>query len=293
MFGATGQIGGQLMRELASLGEMDAIPRAVADLAVPGAAAAAINERRPTVVVNAAAYTAVDRAEAESEDCRRINADAPGELAQAARDIGALFVHYSTDYVFDGEQRTPYREDDPARPINVYGASKWAGEESVRAAGGRYLILRTSWVFGATGNNFLRTMLRLARERDELRVVDDQVGAPTSSRAIAAATGAVLARALDDESDRLRGTYHMTAAGSTTWYAFARAILRGDPNAREQRCRRVVPIATEEYPTAARRPKYSVLDNAKLRDTFGVVLPAWETQLADVLRELAAPPSRD
>jgi dTDP-4-dehydrorhamnose reductase len=220
--------------------------------------------------VNAAAYTAVDKAESERDLAFAVNGTAPRVLAEDAKRIGALLVHYSTDYVFDGEKASPYVEDDAPHPINAYGESKLAGEQAILGSGCRHLILRTSWVYGPRGRNFYLTMLRLAKERPELRVVDDQLGAPTSSLEIARATPTLLGK-------DAQGLYHMTAAGETTWCGFARAIL-----ARAGLATPVVPIATADYPTPARRPRNSRLDCTRLRADFGVALASWEEALAEV-----------
>ena len=282
--GATGQIGYEAVRELAPLATVVGLTRADLDLANPAAIRETVRRLRPRVIVNAAAYTAVDRAESERELAAAINAEAPAVLAEEARRIGALLVHYSTDYVFDGSKGAPYTESDTPAPLNVYGASKLAGEQAIQAARGTYLILRTSWVYGARGTNFLRTVLRLARERTELRVVNDQVGAPTWSRWIAEATGRLL-REVDRESPP-GGIYHMTAGGSTTWYDFARRILEGEPHREEQVCRAVIPISSAEFGAPAARPLYSVLDCTAIRDRFDLALPDWREQLALVLSDL-------
>lgn len=283
--GAGGQVGHELVRELAPLAQVVAPTRAELDLARPESIRSVLRTVRPTAVVNAAAYTAVDAAETDEVACRAANAVAPGIMAAEAREIGATFVHYSTDYVFDGRAREPYRESDPTAPANVYGATKLAGERAVEEAGGTWLVLRTSWVYGVRGHNFLRTMLRLAREREELRVVDDQIGAPTWSRMIAAATAHILAPATRGGAGvtalaAASGVYHLTAAGQTTWCEFARAILAADPARHEHRARTVVGIATGDYPTPAARPRWSVLSNDKVERSFGVRLPSWQTQLA-------------
>jgi dTDP-4-dehydrorhamnose reductase len=241
--GATGQVGWELRKTLAPLGEVKAFDRYGLDLADAPQLAASVRALLPGLIVNAAAYTAVDKAEAERDMAFAVNATAPRVLAEEAKRIGALLVHYSTDYVFDGTKPAPYVEDDATHPINVYGESKLAGEQALARAGCRHLILRTSWVYGPRGKNFFLTMRRLGKERPELRVVDDQVGAPTSSLAIAHATSQLLERGTE-------GLYHMTAAGETTWCGFARAILAGAGNATP-----VVGIRTEDYPTPARRPR--------------------------------------
>lgn len=286
--GAHGQIGWELRRALAPLGRVAAAGRAELDLADAASIRAAVRGLAPRMIVNAAAYTAVDRAEAELELAHRVNAEAPGVLADEAARTGAVLVHYSTDYVFDGEKRSPYLETDAPAPVNAYGRSKLAGEEAVRSSGARHLVLRTSWIYGTRGSNFLGTMLRLAREREELRVVSDQTGSPTWSRMVAEATALALGslRAGDDPLARaadVSGTYHLTAAGATSWHAFAERILETDPRREEQRCRSIVPIATSEYPTPARRPSFSVLSNDRFADAFGLRLPPWEEQLAMAL----------
>ena len=273
--GRNGQVGWEVQKALAPLGELTALGRAELDLSDAGRLREAVREANPDVIVNAAAYTAVDKAESEREAAFAVNATAPGILAEEAKRNGALLVHYSTDYVFDGAKPVPYVEEDEPNPINVYGASKLAGERAIAGSGCRYLILRTSWVYGPRGSNFLLTILRVARERPELRVVDDQIGAPTSSRAIARATAQVL-------RPGAHGTYHLSAAGQVSWCGFARAIL-----ARAGVATAVVPIRSEDYPAAARRPRNSRLDCSRLRETFGVALAPWEAGLAEVMAQHA------
>lgn len=273
--GRQGQVGWELERTLPALGEVITTDQRTLDLGDPDAIRRVVRETKPQLIVNAAAYTAVDRAESELELAMRVNGVAPGVLAEEAKRVGALLVHYSTDYVFDGEKPSPYVETDATNPLNVYGRSKLAGEQAIQRSRCRHLILRTSWVYSRTGRNFLLTMLRHSREKKELRVVDDQLGAPTSSRMIADAAPAVIAGALRDAS--LDGIYHMTASGSTTWCGFARAIV-GDAS-------QVAAISSREYPTPARRPRNSVLDNSKLYQTFRVRLPHWEAGLRDVLAD--------
>jgi dTDP-4-dehydrorhamnose reductase len=274
--GRSGQVGAELERVLAPLGELAATDRATLDLGNPRSIEAAVRRAQPQVIVNAAAYTAVDRAEKEVDAAFAVNATAPAVLAAEARALDALLVHYSTDYVFDGEKPAPYVETDPVAPLNVYGRSKLAGEQAVAASGCRHFIFRTSWVYGPRGRNFLHAILAAAREKPELRVVDDQRGAPTSAEALAVATAQVLAEA------RLRaqpsGLYHMSAAGETTWHGFARAIVEGAGMAIP-----VLPISSDQYPVAARRPRNSLLDNRKLAATFGTALPDWRSGLAAVL----------
>lgn len=282
--GPNGQIGWELRRSLAPLGPVAAVGRDRLDLASPDSIRAAIRNIGPGLIVNAAAYTAVDRAEEEPALAQAVNGEAPGILAEEAKRAGATLIHYSTDYVFDGTASRPYRETDATNPVSAYGRSKLAGEQAIAAAGGTHLILRTAWVYSLRGGNFLLTMRRLAGEREELRVVDDQHGSPTWARAIAEATALIVARcrAADGpgELTECGGLYHLTAAGKTTWHGFADAIVAqmraaGNPVA----CRCVLPIPTAEYPTPARRPAYSVLDCGKLESTFDIRLPAWEDQL--------------
>jgi dTDP-4-dehydrorhamnose reductase len=251
----------------------------------------ALDRIAPDLIVNAAAYTAVDRAEDEPELAMRVNADAVGAIGAWAARNSARVVHYSTDYVFDGSATRPYLEDDAPHPLGVYGRSKLAGELALRESGARRLILRTAWVYGARGHNFLRTMLRLAAERDEFRVVDDQVGAPTSARLIADTTARAVERWFDRDGETgaaLDGTYHLVAAGQVSWCGFARAIFeRGARLGSLERMPPLHAIRTDEYPTKAKRPAYSVLDTGKLRDAFHIDLPDWQTALDDVMEELA------
>jgi len=294
--GAGGQLGYELQRSLAVVGEIVAVDRARCDLADPASIRAALQAARPDVVVNAAAYTAVDKAEQEPALAARVNGDGPGVLAAEARALRALVVHYSTDYVFDGAQRAPYVETDATRPCNAYGRTKLAGEQAVRAAADRHLILRTSWVYGAYGANFLKTMLRLMRERDALSVVADQFGAPTGAALIADATAHLVAQYAACAGDGFAyGTYHLAAAGRTSWADYARLIgrlardagvaLKVPPEA-------IKPIGSDEYPLPARRPAHSCLDTSKLRQTFGLALPPWEQGVAQVVRLLAATMSK-
>lgn len=286
--GASGQVGFELVRELASLGNVVAPPRSELDLSRPETIRAVVRRVRPSVIVNAGAYTSVDKAESEKALCFAINAEAPGILAEEARLIGSALIHYSTDYVFDGRKTSPYLETDDPAHLNVYGESKLAGERAIEAVGKSWIILRTSWVYGTRRDNFLSTMLRMARQREEVRVVDDQVGAPTWSRSIAVVTGQLLSMAnaaggFVEGVGAAEGTYHLSSAGMTSWHGFATAILARDPARYEQRCTRLIPIPTEEYPTPAIRPRWSVLSNAKLTERFGLHLPSWESQLDLVL----------
>ena len=291
LLGANGQVGTELRRSLAPLGEVISATRSGqlddracqrGDLADPSSLAMLIDHVAPDLVVNAAAHTAVDRAEQERDLAWRINAEAPGVLSDACARRGIRLVHYSTDYVFNGQGTRPYREDDPPAPLGVYGASKLAGEDAVRAGGARHLIFRTAWVYAPHSHNFLRTMLRVGAERDTLRVVADQVGTPTPAALIADVT----ARALRHSADT-SGTWHLTAAGQTSWHGFADAIFAGAlARGLLARAPRVEAITTADYPTPAARPAYSVLDTHKLRETFGISLPAWQDGLGGVLDQL-------
>jgi dTDP-4-dehydrorhamnose reductase len=257
------------------------------DLADVGAARRLVREARPEIIVNAAAYTAVDRAESEPDQAMAVNGIAPGILAEEARALGACLVHFSTDYVFDGEKRDPYVETDRPNPLNVYGKTKLAGEQAIRDVGGAHLILRTSWVYGARGHNFLLTIRRLAREREALRVVGDQVGSPTWCRFLAEATTQIIRSLLERGSDATAlgmregyGVYNLSAEGQTSWRGFAKAILETDPARTDILAREVVAITSAEHPTLARRPRNSVLSKQKVRNAFGLEVPSWEEQLA-------------
>ena len=291
LLGGNGQVGRELRRSLAPLGELVVATRdgIDADVAVDFEASASlakfIRDVDADVVVNAVAYTAVDQAEADADAAFRINAEAPAAIAAACVDTGALLVHYSTDYVFDGSASRPYREDDATSPLGVYGASKLAGEQAIRASGARHAILRTAWVYASHGKNFLLTMLRLASERDELRVVADQVGTPTSAAWIADATAGLIRHGVADA-----GTWHLVASSETSWHGFACAIME-DAQARGLLARMpsVLPITTDEFPTPARRPANSVLDTTRLRSDFGIVPPDWRDGLRATLDEIAKP----
>ena len=285
--GATGQLGKTLLPLLREQGEVFDVSRAECDLSSVDAIRKLVAEVRPSVIVNPAAYTAVDKAEGHIEMAYAINHTAAGTLAEEARKLGAMFVHYSTDYVFDGSKQAAYTEDDEPVPLNVYGASKLAGERAVSAAGGRHLILRTSWVYGASGNNFLLTIRRLAHERDELKIVDDEVGTPTSSIEIARATASLVQKyCVYWRRHFPAGLYHMTAGGSVSWCGFARAIVAALGEREAFRLQRILAISSSEYPTPARRPLNSVLCNSKFARTFGFSLGCWQAGLAEVIREI-------
>ncbi len=288
LLGANGQVGHALRASLAPLGEvitttrngmLDGVAGEQADFDQPASLPGLIERIAPDVVVNAAAYTAVDRAETERDAAFRANSEAPRQLALACTARDALLIHYSTDYVFDGLGTRPYREDDSTAPLGVYGASKLAGEQAIQASGGRQLIFRTGWVYGQHGANFMRTMLRLAAERDELRVVADQVGAPTPAALIAEVTARVITSPRAES-----GLFHLTAGGQTSWHGFASAIFeQARRTGMLARMPRVLPITTAEYPTPARRPAYSCLDSALLQRTFDIELPEWQQGLEGVL----------
>jgi dTDP-4-dehydrorhamnose reductase len=275
-----GQVGFELARTLQGLGTVVAVDRATLDLSNPDQIRAVVRNVRPTLIVNPAAYTAVDKAEQEFDLAMRINGEAPGVLAEEAKKLGAALIHYSTDYVFDGTKNAPYVEDDSTNPQNVYGKSKLAGEQVIAESGCAHLILRTSWVYGTRGKNFLLTMLKLGAERPELRVVADQIGAPTWSNTIATSTSHIIAQGLAAKSSdwwrERSGVYHLTAAGETSWHGFAQAIF---DVAMGEKGPRVVPIGTSEYPVPAKRPANSRMSHRKLTETFGFSMPDWRDAL--------------
>jgi dTDP-4-dehydrorhamnose reductase len=295
--GANGQVGWELICSLMPLGEVVGLDRSQCDLSRPERLPAVIRSVKPDLIVNAAAYTAVDKAEDEEQLATTVNGTAVGVLAEEARAAGALLVHYSTDYVFDGTKETPYQEEDPPRPINAYGRSKLAGEVAIRQAASAYIILRTSWVYAARGHNFVRTVLRLARERDELRMIADQVGAPTWARNIADATAHAIRQAIVERAGSFftSGLFHLSASGATSWHGFAAAILeaaKGNALLPLQQLPKLHPIATEDYPLPAARPKNSRLAGDRLSKRFGIVLPDWREGLARCLREIRTCPQR-
>jgi dTDP-4-dehydrorhamnose reductase len=292
--GALGQVGAAVAERLRGRFEVTALDRAALDLAEPGQIAERVREARPDIIVNAAAYTAVDRAESDAQIARAVNAEAPGVLAVEAARAGAVLIHFSTDYVFDGTKDAPYVETDPPHPLGVYGATKLAGERAIEATGCDYVILRTSWVYGPHGKNFLLTMLNAAKTREEVRVVDDQHGAPTSALQLARATDLLLQRGIDALRSA-SGTYHATAAGGVTWHGFAQAIFErwAARSGAAFKAPRVIPIPTSEYPTPVRRPANSLLSNAKLAATFGIALEPWEAALDEVLVRLGDRSLRD
>ena len=294
MTGAQGQVGWEARRAFAPLGRVVAVDRGDVDFADVDALRTLVRSHRPAVIVNAAAYTAVDRAESERDLAFAINATAPRALAEEAERIGAVIVHFSTDYVFDGTKASPYVEDDEPSPLNVYGESKLAGDRAVMSSGAAHLVFRTSWVYAARGRNFVRTMLTLARERDTLRVVADQIGAPTPARLLAATCAQIVSRYVGGDAVALPearwGIYNAVTSGATSWHGFAERILSLDPRRSEQRCRQVVAIPSGEYQTAARRPARSLLDVGKLERTFGLRMPEWDDQLVLVMADLFPEP---
>lgn len=293
--GNAGQLGRELESIFAGIGPIVAVDRESVDLADADDTRALVRRAEPDLILNAAAYTAVDRAESEPELAHAINAQAPGVLAEEARERNALIVHYSTDYVFDGSKVGPWVETDSPNPLNVYGASKLAGEQAVEKIGGKFLIFRTSWVYGPHGNNFLLTMLRLGRERDRLSIVDDQVGAPTTSIELARATHAIatgiLAGSFGAPPDWC-GLYHMTSAGSVSWFGFAQAIFARAAELLGAKVPELAPIPTNAYPTPAARPRNSILSNARLGERFGMQLSQWQTALEETLQVIRNQPSK-
>jgi len=279
--GPNGQVGWELQRSLASLGDVVALGREALDLGNPDQIRSVVREVKPDVIVNAAAYTAVDKAEDEPDLATAINGVAPGIVAEEAKRLGAAVVHYSTDYVFDGHGERPWREDDKTGPLNVYGESKLSGERAIQAIGVPHLILRTSWVYGLQGDNFVKTMLRLGAVRKELSVIDDQIGAPTSARVIADITGQILAQARGDIPALLRergGLVHLSCQGETNWCGFARQIFRlADEKGMKLKVQSVVPISTAQYGAKAVRPLNSRLNCERLMEQFSLCPPTWET----------------
>jgi dTDP-4-dehydrorhamnose reductase len=292
LFGKNGQVGWELQRSLAVLGDVLALDRSSAehcgDLSSPEGLAKTVRDVRPDVIVNAAAYTAVDKAESESDLAHAVNAEAPGVLAKEAQRLGAWLVHYSTDYVFDGSGSRPWTETDLPAPLSTYGRTKLEGERVIAAHCERHLILRTSWVYSARGGNFIRTMLRLAQERDKLTVIDDQHGAPTGAELLADVTAHAIRRLVTKGGGELAGIYHLAAAGQTSWHGYASHVLAEARRLQPEialTATEVVPVTTAAFVTAARRPLNSRLDTAKLRGAFGLTLPPWQQGVDRVLAE--------
>ncbi len=290
--GSNGQVGWHLQRTLAPMGEVTAIDIEQVDLTDARAVSRTVREIAPDIVVNAAAYTAVDKAESEAELARAINVGAPAQIAAECSRSGALLVHYSTDYVYDGSKPTPYEERDATGPLSIYGETKLAGDQAIQASGCAHIILRTTWVYDIRGKNFLRTVIRLAQEKDELRIVGDQYGAPTWARGLGEATTIILGRCLEHKSetgDWRTGIFHLTSGGQTSWAGFAQAILEDYVAFRPAdgsgefgaplKTPKVSAITTADYPTPARRPRNSVLSNAQVQAAFGIRMPDWRAQL--------------
>ena len=285
LIGKIGQVGWQLRRTLAPLGRLVSVDFPEIDLTDGSSIQKWARETRPSVIINAAAYTAVDKAETEPERCQQINGTAPGILAEEAKRANALLIHYSTDYVYDGAKGNAYIESDPPNPLGTYGCSKLAGDQAIQQVGADHLIFRLCWVYGARGQNFMLTIMRLAREREKLRVVRDQVGCPTWSRMIAETTALALKQRLAAPHDHsASGIFHLAAAGQTSWHGFAEAIVGLMPEP-DKKCRTVEPIPSSEYPLPAQRPAYPVLSCEKLKQTFGLELPSWEESLQRVLEK--------
>jgi dTDP-4-dehydrorhamnose reductase len=289
--GARGQIGWELSRSLLPLGDVVALDRRQCDLSRPELLPSLIRSIKPDVIVNAAAYTAVDKAEREEKLAMTVNGTAVGVIAEEARKAGIVLVHYSTDYVFDGGKQTPYSEEDVPNPINAYGRSKLAGDVAVRQAGGAYIVLRTSWVYAGRGHNFLGTILRLVGEREELRIVDDQIGAPTWARDIADATARIIRAVCQEQAQGqfASGLFNLTASGATNWHGFAKAILEDAARYAllpAQHLPQLKSIPSEEYPVAAARPKNSRLAVDRISKRFGIALPDWKQGLARCIEEM-------
>ena len=283
IIGKIGQVGWELRRTLAPLGRIVSVDFPEIDLTKGESIVKWVRETKPQVIVNAAAYTAVDKAEGDYEKCHQINGLAPGVLAEEAKKLSAWLVHYSTDYIFDGTKGAPYVEEDLPNPLSAYGRTKLAGDDAVSQAAGRHLIFRLCWVYGARGQNFMLTMMRLARERETLRVVRDQFGCPTWSRLIAETTSLALKQVLAaPDPAAFTGLYHLASSGQTNWRDFAEAIVRLMPGD-GKKCKQIEAITTAEYPVAAKRPAYSVLSCQKLQRTFALQLPNWEDSLKQVL----------
>lgn len=289
--GKNGQVGWELQTALSRLGPVIALDRGGMDLANPDSIRRAIRDAEPQIIVNAAAYTAVDKAETEPDLAMQVNGIAPGVMAQEAKRLRAVLVHYSTDYIFDGTKKQPYVEDDPPNPLSQYGRSKLAGEQAIASSGATHLIFRTSWVYAARAHNFLRTILRLARERNELRIVNDQVGAPTWARFIAEATAQVLRQVGDGHKPIAdhAGIYNLTGTGAVSWYGFASAVFAEAKAQLGVTPPKLIPITTAEYPLPARRPANSRLDNSRLVATFGLTPPPWDKMLKLCMKEIASP----
>ena len=288
--GSTGQLGRSLVEVLSPLADVIGTTRNELDLSLPDKIGEMVDQIRPDVIVNAAAYTQVDNAETEPDLARRVNADAPGLLGSAAGRIGAAVLHFSTEYIFDGESPRPYREDDEPNPQNVYGKTKLAGEQALGNSGAPYLIFRVSWLYSATGNNFFKTILKLSQERERLEVVEDQIGAPTSTDVVANAVATILGQCGNSQHDifsKKGGLYHLACLGSTSWKGFAEEIVRGEKSAgMPVKTREIRGITSEQYPSPVRRPKNSRLDTSLIQGKFGLRLADWKSTVSDVFEGL-------
>lgn len=286
VFGNQGQVGYELVNVLDELaiGEVHSFDINEVDFTQESSIITTLENLKPNIIINAVAYTAVDKAESDKKLAYQVNARGPQIIAQYAKENDALFIHYSTDFVFNGDHDKPYLESDQVNPISVYGSTKYAGEKLVLDTGCKSIILRTSWVYGLRGANFVLTMMRLSRELEELKVVDDQVGSPVWCGYIAQTTGKILQSLIADSEDLSEiaddklGLFNLTASTYTSWYGFAKAILEADPNKSEHKCKSLLPIPSSEYPTPAKRPKWSVLDNSRLQQSYGFDIPSWEDQ---------------
>jgi len=289
LFGKNGQLGGELLKTLTPLGKIISPGRSEIDLLEQAKLREIISAVKPSLVINAAAYTAVDQAETEREQAMAINGVAPGVMAEECKKIGALLIHYSTDYIFDGAKGSAYNEEDKPNPLNYYGLTKLTGEEAIRLSGGAHLILRLGWVYGSRGSNFLLTMLKLAREREELRIVNDQVGTPNWSYMLAESTAAICSQIkgrLSAEGSAFKsGVYHLSALGETTWYKFAKSIFEHSADV-DRLLRALIPIKSEEYKTAAIRPAYTVLNSGKLEQDYSIITEHWENYLIRVINSM-------
>ena len=288
LIGKNGQLGGEFQRILPILGDVIALDREELDICDLDAIQKTLNELKPGLIINASAYTDVDRAEKETELAMNINARAPGVMAETARKLGAALIHYSTDYVFDGKKNAPYTESDPTNPLNMYGKSKLLGEENIRQAGEAYLILRTSWVYSLRGNSFVKKVLKWSRQNTTLNIVDDQISGPTWARTLAEITSFILAENKKDLRDQLRercGVYHVAGGGFTSRYEWAKQILANDPRPTEQTVQAVEPASTEAFPTPAVRPLFSALDCSLSEKRFGLRLPDWRNTLRMAMAE--------
>lgn len=291
LFGKGGQVATELTPLLMLLGELRVLGPEDCDFANPAPLAQIISAFRPSIIVNGAAYTAVDKAETEPDVAKAVNADAMGVIGQAAREIGALVVHFSTDYVFDGTATTPYTESDKPNPRSVYGSTKLQGEILLQESGADHMIFRTAWVYSSVGKNFLKTMLKLAAEREELRVVSDQFGTPTHARTIAAGTVLALKTWMGAEPSRraaMQGIFNLVSSGSCSWCDFTNAIVESARSLTDVRCAKVTPIATADYPTPAKRPQFSVLNNSRFCQIFGLNLPDWRSMVSLTVHDLVA-----